>query len=46
MTTLPPTNPRSSLGKFTVRCFLVPFVFLAEKDVACTLLFDAIVYTV
>ncbi|KAK0745472.1 major facilitator superfamily domain-containing protein [Schizothecium vesticola] len=37
------STPRS---KFAVRCLLVPFVFLAEKDVACTLLFGAIVYTV
>lgn len=42
----PASHQSTPKSKFTVRCLLVPFAFLGEKDVACTLLFGAIVYTV
>ncbi|KAK1827420.1 major facilitator superfamily domain-containing protein [Podospora conica] len=42
-----PTHHRPTpKTKFTARSLLAPFAFLAEKDVLCTLLFGAIVYTV
>ena len=45
---LPPdtTTGGGTRTKVTWRVFLEPFLFLLEKDVACTLYFGAIIYTV
>lgn len=40
------TTAGGSCAKVTWRVFLEPFLFLLEKDVACTLYFGAVIYTV
>lgn len=43
----PPTDiTTGSRAQITWRDFLAPFLFLLEKDVACTLYFGAVIYTV
>lgn len=37
---------RSQREKMTARMFFEPMLFLLEKDVACTLFFGAVIYTV
>lgn len=40
------TAGKQVLERMTVRMFLEPMLFLLEKDVACTLFFGAVIYTV
>lgn len=40
------TGERPGPEKMTVRMFFEPMLFLLEKDVACTLMFGAVIYTV
>ena len=40
------TTAGGSRMKLTWRIFLEPFLFLLEKDVACTLYFGAVIYTI
>ena len=40
------TSPLASPPKITWRVFFEPMLFLLEKDVACTLFFGGVIYTV